>query len=56
LVIVPPLPAVNATESVVFPPVTEVIVGALEIDSGVDAVMLSVALPLPRLFTARSWT
>jgi hypothetical protein len=55
-VIVPPEPAVNATLRVVFPPVTDVIDGALEISSGVDAVMLSVDLPEPRLFTARICT
>ena len=54
--IVPPEPAVNATLSVVLPPVTDVIDGALEISSGVEAVMLSVDFPEPTLFTARIWT
>lgn len=53
MVIVPPLPAVKATLSVVFPDVIDVIVGALEIDNGVEAVMLSLALPLPSALTAR---
>ncbi len=54
--IVPPEPAVNATLKLVFPPVMDVIDGALEISSGVEAVMLSVDFPEPTVFTARIWT